>query len=95
MYILKMLITSHPPLPTILFFLGISGAFGVDFSSLEEGGVWEGVETVRTGLLKHGVTAFCPTIVTSDVEYYHRVLWTSSIAPTREGEGTCFPTCLL
>ena len=53
--------------------------------------MWEGVETVRAGLLKHGVTAFCPTVVTSDVEYYHRVLWTSSKPPPREGEGTCFP----
>ena len=62
-------------------FLGLPGAFGVDFSSLEDCGVWEGVETVRAGILKHGVTAFCPTIVTSDPEYYHKVLCASSKPP--------------
>ena len=51
--------------------------------------MWEGVETVRAGMLKHGVTAFCPTIVTSDPEYYHRVLWASSKPPTGE-EGCLF-----
>ena len=50
-----------------------TGAFGVDFSSLEAGGVREEVDKVREGVLKHGVTAICPTIVTSDSEYYHQV----------------------
>ena len=52
--------------------LQINGAFGVDFSSpdLTE----EDVETVAQGLLKYGVTAFCPTVVTSSVETYMKVL---------------------
>lgn len=45
----------------------------MDFSSLEPGDVADGVETVAKGLLGHGVTSFCPTIVTSPPEYYSTV----------------------
>ena len=45
----------------------------MDFSSLEPGGVVQGVETVAKGLLAYGVTSFCPTIVTSTAEYYDAV----------------------
>jgi len=45
----------------------------VDFSSLEPGDVADAVETVAKGLLGHGVTSFCPTIVTSPQEYYSTV----------------------
>ena len=45
----------------------------MDFSSLEPGDVADGVETVAKGLLGHGVTSFCPTIVTSSPEYYSTV----------------------
>lgn len=51
-----------------------TGAFGVDFSSLEEGGVESSVDKVSQGLLHHGVTAYCPTVVTSSGGYYQRVL---------------------
>ena len=50
-----------------------AGGFGVDFSSLEPGDVEEGVETVARGLLAHGVTSFCPTVITSSSEYYRTV----------------------
>lgn len=48
------------------------GGFGVDFSqstSLTSGDV----EKVAKGILAHGVTAFCPTLVTSPVEIYEKV----------------------
>lgn len=51
----------------------INGAFGIDFSSLE-GSVSEGVGRVAHQLLRHGVTSFCPTIVTTHPDYYHKVL---------------------
>ena len=35
--------------------------------------VEEGLEKVARGLLQHGVTAFCPTIVTAPEDYYRRV----------------------
>jgi N-acetylglucosamine-6-phosphate deacetylase len=34
----------------------------------------EGIEKVSRGLLAHGVTSFCPTLVTSPTETYHQVL---------------------
>lgn len=51
-----------------------TGAFGVDFSSLEEDKVAEGVAKVSHHLLEHGVTAYCPTVVTSSPDYYKRTL---------------------
>lgn len=49
--------------------LQINGGFGVDFTTnLEE------VETVAKALLKHGVTAFLPTIISSPKERYHEQL---------------------
>lgn len=32
------------------------------------------MQYVSKGLLEHGVTAFCPTVVTSPTEVYHKVL---------------------
>lgn len=32
------------------------------------------MDTVAKGLLAHGVTSFCPTVVTSTTETYHQVL---------------------
>ncbi|CAI8019600.1 N-acetylglucosamine-6-phosphate deacetylase [Geodia barretti] len=52
----------------------INGGFGVDFSKLRPGGVAEGVASVARGLLEHGVTAFCPTIITSGADYYASIL---------------------
>ncbi len=51
-----------------------TGAFGVDFSSLTKDTVDSGLSRVSKGLLQHGVTAYVPTIVTSESDYYKRVL---------------------
>lgn len=51
----------------------IPGGWGVDFSYDSEN-VEEGISKVSKGLLAHGVTSFCPTLVTSDVEKYHKIL---------------------
>lgn len=51
----------------------ISGGFGVDFSHNIDN-VEDGINFVAKKLLEHGVTAFCPTIVTSSSETYRKVL---------------------
>jgi len=56
--------------------LQINGAFGVDFScdvTDEETGK-QSLDTVGKGILAHGVTSYCPTVVTSPPEVYHKVL---------------------
>ncbi|XP_056392277.1 N-acetylglucosamine-6-phosphate deacetylase [Hyla sarda] len=51
----------------------INGGFGVDFSQeTDEAG--QGVSLVARNILPHGVTSFCPTIVTSPSSVYHKVL---------------------
>ena len=45
----------------------------MDFSRLRAEGVADGLATVAKGLLAHGVTSFCPTIITSTAEYYASV----------------------
>ncbi|XP_033095720.1 N-acetylglucosamine-6-phosphate deacetylase-like [Anneissia japonica] len=51
----------------------INGCFGVDFSSnIDE--IEGGLQKVAHGLLAHGVTSFCPTIITSSKEIYKRIL---------------------
>ncbi|OZJ02431.1 hypothetical protein BZG36_04463 [Bifiguratus adelaidae] len=57
----------------------INGAFGFDFTqdigrleSDEE--VHRALDRVSKGLLKYGCTAYCPTVISSDQEVYHRVL---------------------
>ena len=59
----------------------LSGAFGVDFSSLQDSNVSECIDKVAEGLLKYGVTSFCPTIVTSPPEYYKKVQQTCTYDP--------------
>lgn len=49
-----------------------AGGFGVDFSQATED-VSSGVALVAQRLLPHGVTSFCPTLVTSPPEVYHKV----------------------
>ena len=50
------------------------GAVGVDFSSFEDDSAAEmGIKLVAKKLLEHGVTGFCPTLVTGLPAYYHRV----------------------
>ena len=51
----------------------INGAFGIDFS-VETDDIRGGVFKVAKGLLSHGVTSFCPTIVTSLPETYKKIL---------------------
>ncbi|KAF9824254.1 hypothetical protein SFRURICE_019934 [Spodoptera frugiperda] len=51
----------------------INGGWGVDFSYDSEN-VKEGVRKVSKELLSHGVTSFCPTMVTSDLEKYRKIL---------------------
>mmetsp|Transcript_5083 Transcript_5083/g.11192 ORF Transcript_5083/g.11192 Transcript_5083/m.11192 type:complete len:95 (-) Transcript_5083:796-1080(-) len=46
----------------------LNGAFGVDFTSDDASVVVDGIDTVAKKILQHGVTAFCPTIVTSSPE---------------------------
>lgn len=46
---------------------------GVDFSYDSEN-VEEGINKVAKELISHGVTSFCPTMVTSDEEKYHKIL---------------------
>ncbi|KAK3814477.1 MAG: hypothetical protein J3Q66DRAFT_346568 [Benniella sp.] len=53
----------------------INGAFGVDFSvPLEHDAYEKALLKVNRGLLKFGTTSYCPTIVSSSAEVYHKVL---------------------
>ncbi|GAB5583179.1 N-acetylglucosamine-6-phosphate deacetylase isoform X2 [Prionailurus iriomotensis] len=52
----------------------INGGFGVDFSQATED-VGSGVALVAQRILSHGVTSFCPTLVTSPPEVYHKGCW--------------------
>lgn len=55
--------------------LQINGGYGIDFSNTPADlSVAAGVRTVAMRLLAHGVTAFCPTLVTSPPATYHLVL---------------------
>uniref|UniRef100_A0A3B3ZUM0 N-acetylglucosamine-6-phosphate deacetylase n=1 Tax=Periophthalmus magnuspinnatus TaxID=409849 RepID=A0A3B3ZUM0_9GOBI len=51
----------------------INGGFGVDFSQ-PSSDVASGVRLVGHRILEHGVTSFCPTLVTSPPSVYHQVL---------------------
>lgn len=51
----------------------INGGFGVDFSQPSEDAA-AGVRLVGKKILEHGVTSFCPTLVTSPPAVYHQVL---------------------
>ncbi|KAK0159848.1 hypothetical protein PV327_010915 [Microctonus hyperodae] len=53
--------------------LQINGGFGIDFSH-DVDNVEEGLNKVSKELLAHGVTSFCPTLVTSSAENYHKIL---------------------
>lgn len=50
-----------------------SGGYGYDFSYNMQN-VEEGINVVAKHLLGHGVTSFCPTLVTSVEKVYHTVL---------------------
>ncbi|KAK6475994.1 N-acetylglucosamine-6-phosphate deacetylase-like [Huso huso] len=51
----------------------INGGYGIDFS-LATDDVKGGVTLVAKKILAHGVTSFCPTLVTSPPHIYHKVL---------------------
>uniref|UniRef100_A0A7N9AVJ1 N-acetylglucosamine-6-phosphate deacetylase n=1 Tax=Mastacembelus armatus TaxID=205130 RepID=A0A7N9AVJ1_9TELE len=51
----------------------INGGYGIDFSQASED-VNGGVSFVAKKILEHGVTSFCPTLVTSPPAIYHKVL---------------------
>lgn len=51
----------------------INGGFGVDFS-VDNDNLFADLKHVAKGLLQHGVTSFCPTVVTSRPDLYRKVL---------------------
>ncbi|KGL85245.1 Putative N-acetylglucosamine-6-phosphate deacetylase [Tinamus guttatus] len=51
----------------------INGGFGVDFS-LATDDFKSGIDLVSQKILSHGVTSFCPTLVTSPPSVYHQIL---------------------
>ncbi|KAF3845893.1 hypothetical protein F7725_002971 [Dissostichus mawsoni] len=51
----------------------INGGYGIDFSQACDD-VGSGVSLVAKKILEHGVTSFCPTLVTSPPHVYHKVL---------------------
>uniref|UniRef100_H9G5G2 N-acetylglucosamine-6-phosphate deacetylase n=1 Tax=Anolis carolinensis TaxID=28377 RepID=H9G5G2_ANOCA len=51
----------------------INGGFGVDFSQATDD-VASGISLVAQKILSHGVTSFCPTLVTSPPSVYTKVL---------------------
>lgn len=64
-----------------------TGGFGVDFSKATED-VGSGVALVARRLLSHGVTSFCPTLVTSPPEVYHKVRSGRSTPEQRGPQGS-------
>lgn len=55
-----------------LCFVCGAGGFGVDFS-LATDDFKSGIDLVSQKILSHGVTSFCPTLVTSPPSVYHQV----------------------
>lgn len=53
--------------------LSPAGGYGVDFSQKSDD-VAARVSLVARKILEHGVTSFCPTLVTSPPAVYHKVL---------------------
>ncbi|XP_071322379.1 N-acetylglucosamine-6-phosphate deacetylase [Trachinotus anak] len=51
----------------------LNGGYGVDFSQASDD-IGDGVSIVAKKILEHGVTSFCPTLVTSPPAVYHKVL---------------------
>ena len=52
--------------------LELNGGWGLDFSE-EAGDMAEKINQVRRNILKHGVTAFCPAIISSTPSVYKQV----------------------
>ncbi|XP_065575850.1 N-acetylglucosamine-6-phosphate deacetylase-like [Artemia franciscana] len=53
--------------------LELNGGWGLDFSE-EAGDMAEKINQVRRNILKHGVTAFCPAIISSTPSVYKQIL---------------------
>ncbi|KAK3525368.1 hypothetical protein QTP86_031252 [Hemibagrus guttatus] len=51
----------------------INGGYGIDFSQATDD-ITGGVAQVAKRILEHGVTSFCPTLVTSPPHIYHKVI---------------------
>ncbi|XP_060760273.1 N-acetylglucosamine-6-phosphate deacetylase isoform X2 [Neoarius graeffei] len=51
----------------------INGGYGIDFSQATDD-ITKGVAKVAKRILEHGVTSFCPTLVTSPPDIYHQVI---------------------
>ncbi|GAA6065477.1 N-acetylglucosamine-6-phosphate deacetylase [Tachysurus ichikawai] len=51
----------------------INGGYGIDFSQATDD-ITGGVAKVAKRILEHGVTSFCPTLVTSPLDIYHQVI---------------------
>lgn len=66
-----------------------TGAFGVDFST-ESHDLAEGIKRVSKGLLPHGVTSYCPTVITSHPDVYKKV---SKDLVYQGGRLVYFPVC--
>ncbi|KAI5627298.1 N-acetylglucosamine-6-phosphate deacetylase, partial [Silurus asotus] len=49
----------------------INGGYGIDFSQATDD-ITGGVSLVAKRILEHGVTSFCPTLVTSPPDIYHQ-----------------------
>ncbi|KAG8557727.1 hypothetical protein GDO81_016716 [Engystomops pustulosus] len=63
----------EPRTPALQGRSALTRGFGVDFSQeTDEAG--DGISLVARNILPHGVTSFCPTIVTSPSSVYHKVL---------------------
>jgi len=66
--------------------LQINGGYGIDFSEAAKdvnGELAAGIKHVGQKLLSHGITAFCPTIISSDPATYRRLLPQVTVQPPR------------
>lgn len=61
--------------------LTVIGGYGIDFSQATDD-ITGGVAQVAKKILEHGVTSFCPTLVTSPPEIYHKVSLSARTSPT-------------
>uniref|UniRef100_A0A4W3HI21 N-acetylglucosamine-6-phosphate deacetylase n=1 Tax=Callorhinchus milii TaxID=7868 RepID=A0A4W3HI21_CALMI len=65
----------------------INGGYGYDFS-LETDNVNCGISVVAKKLLSTGVTSFCPTIITSPIEVYQKVLPRLALRDSQPAHGS-------
>nr|CAG4646267.1 EOG090X06GX [Macrothrix elegans] len=61
------------------------GGFGIDFSQ-DDDKIEDGLKVVAKGILAHGTTSFCPTLVTSAPDFYSKAITRIQKSPGgREG----------